>query len=77
MNKIGVSGTASAIAILLVWGLESYGVSVPTEVAQAISALVMSLFTWFGIQNVVAEDSNVKRLPTVKSKKTATQEKGE
>ena len=48
-KKIGVSGTAGAIAILLVWGLNSYGVEVPTEVAQSISTLVASLFTWFGI----------------------------
>lgn len=54
-KKIGVSGTAGAIAIILVWGIESFGFSIPTEVAQAISTLVASLFTWFGVTTITQE----------------------
>ena len=49
-NKIGVSGTAGAISILLVWGLNSYGIEVPTEVAQALSILAASMFSWMGFK---------------------------
>lgn len=45
-KTVGVSGTSGALAILLVWGLNIAGIGVPTEVAQAISTLVASVFTW-------------------------------
>ena len=47
-KKIGISGTAGALGILVVWGLSTMSVEVPTEVAQAISTLIASLFTWMG-----------------------------
>jgi hypothetical protein len=38
--KLSAAGIAAAISVLCVWGLEQAGVSVPPEVASAITMVV-------------------------------------
>lgn len=46
-RKLGVSGTAGSIAVLVTWILSSNGVEVPPEAAAAVGTLLGSLMSMF------------------------------
>lgn len=64
-DTIGKSGTAGACAIILVYIIEQFDVKLSTEVAQAISTLISSLFGLLFMQankpdEEIKEDKNEK-----------------
>ena len=42
-SKLGVSGTAGSVAIVLTWVAGLWGINIPPEVAAAIATLMHSL----------------------------------
>ncbi len=45
-NKAIAAGVSGALSVVLIWLIGALGVTVPAEVASALSALVATLFTW-------------------------------
>lgn len=45
-NKAIAAGASSAVAVLVIWVVGLFGVTVPPEVASAVTALIGTLFTW-------------------------------
>ena len=46
-RKVGAGAVAGAISILLVWGLQQAGVSLPAEIASSLTTILTFVTSWF------------------------------
>jgi hypothetical protein len=53
--KVAAAGAAGSAALVLVWLLAEFGVTMPAEVASAITALAMSAVAYFWPQKTSGE----------------------
>ena len=46
-RKVGAGAVAGAVSILLVWGLQQAGVSLPAEIASSLTTILTFATSWF------------------------------